>query len=307
MEAYKVVDWRKHYEVNKNNYTAKDGEDIDKLKVSPLEFVRWRVVGHNLSPGWRHIVSKGWKPGEINELAVLGLFGKLLELAANQKREFRGWILDNNQQPLNAKGVADLLMIHEFGRVQEALNLLCSPDINWMVLETFSQNSREFPKSPGIPKKFGSVSEDDLELLYNETETEPNVTKHNERVLPEAPKPDKVSGSDLLCKAGSGSGSVQAPVKNVEAAKQQFMLELWEILPPLSASDETTYRNIAAYLVGKIDAGRHQTEIFQKVADAARNCSKMANLSKQHKIATFVKWCKHNTGFFASVQKLVRS
>lgn len=130
-QAYRIVDWKRRYEIKADKRDATEDTPPEKLRKRPHDFIKWKVFGHRLGHKYRTMVQKAWKPGEINELAVLGFFGKLLELAGDQEdQKYRGWVLNDDQQPMTIQQIAELLDVHEAGRLTEAMGILI--DLNWM-------------------------------------------------------------------------------------------------------------------------------------------------------------------------------
>jgi hypothetical protein len=124
MQAYRIANWQKNYEVTKDGKAASSNCSRKNLRQSPLAFVRLPVQGHNPSLTYRLLLAKAGKNG----MAVFGIFCKLLELAANQSSQYRGWILDDKQQPMNASQIAFCLCC-QTSDTDYALQILCEPEI----------------------------------------------------------------------------------------------------------------------------------------------------------------------------------
>ena len=159
--VYRIAEWQRRYEITTKQTKASDDTPAEHLRKKPHEFIRWKVFGHNLGPGYRRIVKKAWRQGSLNELAIIGLFGKLLEIAGDQAQPaFRGWILDHDQQPMDHNSIAELLDIEEKGLLKDAIAVLV--DVGWVELLTFRQFqklSETFGKIPtSVPKNSDALS-----------------------------------------------------------------------------------------------------------------------------------------------------
>lgn len=160
MLAYRIVDWMGLYEVTLKGHKAKKDTSMEELRSASLAYIRIVVHGHSLSASYRRMVKKASALGSMMEMSCFGLFIKLLEVAADQEREYRGWILDDRQRPVNAARIADLLDIYG-GKVQELLEILMDDDVSWVELaelpvslqnnksELLDVNLGELPASPG--------------------------------------------------------------------------------------------------------------------------------------------------------------
>jgi hypothetical protein len=152
MQAYRIVDWNGRYEVTAKGRPATGTELCSGLKKGKLTYVRSRVYGHAISPSFHNILDQAYVVGEINEWAVFGLFHKLLEIAGDQEREYRGWILDNDQDPMMAADIGKLFRSHEVPRIQQALDCLMREGVRWLELANFpgkSGSSRKLPENCG--------------------------------------------------------------------------------------------------------------------------------------------------------------
>jgi hypothetical protein len=168
VKAYRIVDWKRRYEVTKKGRAADGNTPVSQLRVGPLDYYRSRVYGHSIGPAFGELLEKAWLFGEVNELAAFGLFHKLMELAADQKRGYRGWILDKDQRPMGAVALAKLLKTTEVKRVQGLLDVLCDSEIRWLELV-------EFPECSGIARIVPESCGD----LYKETEVKGNKTEED--------------------------------------------------------------------------------------------------------------------------------
>lgn len=249
MQAYRIVDWKRRYEIKADKRDAGENTPDDQLRRKPHDFIKWRVFGHKLGHKYRTLTKKAWRPGEINELAVIGFFGKLLELAGDQESpQYRGWILDEDQQPMDVKAIAELLDIQEVGRLTEAMGMLI--DVGWVEKSEFLQNLQR-------PAKIAGVSGKNCSPLIKETETEENISKTKEA---------SENSPDF-----SDSVSNQKAHLQIADARAKALKEVLRILQvdPSNQSDLTTFRDIFDQLEGRIVDGVLTAEIFDAVVDEA--------------------------------------
>lgn len=243
-KAYRIVDWLARYEVTGKGKAATTGTQLSELRVGPLEYIRFKVHGHSHGPGWRKLLRVGWIASDVRELAAIGLFAKLLELAGDQRREFRGWILDSDQRPLTAGGIADELGVHEKTIVGNLMTLLCET-MGWVELVEFQEN-------PGIPRdsttaggKEGALAGEDGGCLI---ETERKGKVNTNEIEPGEP------GGSILKKDSGGS---------VSAVKQVTALKLAEIFVSANKSDRTTTVDI----INQVDPSK-----YPLLLEKARQC-----------------------------------
>lgn len=288
-EAYRIVNWKALYEVTSKGKPAKGDESDSELRKSKLPYVRWFVHGHSLGPTYRKMVKKAWGVGILMEMACMGLFGKLLELAADQEPKYRGWILDEKQRPINAPRIAELLDIQDDGTLRKLLDILCHEEINWVELVEFplqavaswGESGREGGSRGGLG---GKVEEP----LYNVNETEAETTvRINETERDTARCPDQVGreGADCVFQpppsalvAGSDSeisvsvsGSAPRGEAEIKKSRAQAFFQLCEIIRPRDSSDRTTFRDIFDQLEQRM---MYDTEepLFEKAIEKAREC-----------------------------------
>ena len=252
--AYRIVEWRELYEVTDKSSPANTGTPAEKLQKGPLKYVRFRVYGRRQTEAYRNLLRKAWLHGTMMELAVFGLFGKLLELAADQAREFRGWILDRKQQPMTAKKIAETLSILDVNCVRKGLDLLADPEVGWI----------EIAKFPGQPRPARDSCEGSLEtsvpdpstgLFINETETE---TKQNLNESKDSSRGSPASVSD---------GRLAA----VKTRTSEFLNQL---LRPANQSDRTTLHDILNQMESRVREGIAQESIFDEIMAVAKVCGR---------------------------------
>ena len=226
-QAFRIVGWRGRYEVTSKGKPASESTPIEDLRVSGFDYIRSKVHGHSHGPGWRGLLRVAWLAGDVRELAAFGLFQKLMELAADQKREFRGWILDADQRPLTASGIADELGIYEKSIVSGLMDLLCSESIGWVGVAEFQENPDFPPASPDAGGKEGLLVGENGGRLINETEVKEKVSINES-------EPGDPGVSVLKSDLGGP----------VSLNKQVAALKLSEIFVTATKSDHTTIVDI---------------------------------------------------------------
>ena len=123
MTRYYIREWDQRYEVNSKGHAL---HDRFPRRAGPLEFVRLKVYGRSLGMGWRKLIQVA---GVREAPAVFGIFCKLLEIAADAKRDERGYVDDSPEEPL-----AFVLGLDR-EQVANALAVLSSPALRWLVCE----------------------------------------------------------------------------------------------------------------------------------------------------------------------------
>lgn len=282
MKAYHIVEWKRLYEVTAKSSPYNPDKPDEELRKTPIPYIRYSDNGLLLSPSYRRLAKHGNELGVMMGIAVYGLYWKLVDIARGKSRDFRGWILDEKNYPLDAEHVADILEIKDRTHVKKAFELLVYLGKMELI---------EVPAHFPIPADSrNSIQQREfLEPFKNVTETEDKVKeKFKRKVLriepeqtveerlsieyPEAacssqaPPPDKDSDKDSVKVTGdtvsatdSATDSVtvtvtaptEGPGRNKQegaVAKQLFLLELTKIIRWHNQSDKTTLCNIADQL-----------------------------------------------------------
>lgn len=134
MKAYRIVNWWK-FELLKNGKLATAKTKPAALRIKPLIYVRFPIHGHALSADYRRIVKRA---GPDMAAACDGVYKMLVGLAGNQVREYRGWVLDDRQQPLNPEQVAELLCLSK-EKISRIFEILTDDVVKWVNLEEFPE------------------------------------------------------------------------------------------------------------------------------------------------------------------------
>ena len=182
MKAYRITDWDKKFEVNKRGQPTTEYIPMDYRRKGELKFIRIPVKGLNIDPLLDEILSRGWKPGELFHWAVWGVYVKLVEIAADQEREYRGWLLDNNQKPIDAAYFAKRFREEPNHRlIAEIFDFLSHPAVNLLEIHEIP----DFPENSGslknIPVNSGSlykVPENSGTFINTTQPTQLNPTQH---------------------------------------------------------------------------------------------------------------------------------
>jgi len=159
--AYQIAEWLERYEVNYRGHEAKPGDD---LQVGPLRFIRLKVHGHRQGAGFRQMRKRAGK----RAYETFGMFCKFLEIAGNQSRDNRGYLLNERDQPATVEDLAFILDTEQ-SRVEAALAVLV--DVGWIIpprtpLNLTKHNITKH-KDPEISGKFRK-SPEPLDVLTNE-------------------------------------------------------------------------------------------------------------------------------------------
>jgi len=121
---YVITEWLERYEVNEKGQPAKPG---DKLRNRPLEYIRSKVHGRSQGAGF---LAMQMLAGD-RDYEVFGLFQKFLEIAACEKGEKRGALLNHRGRPATVEEVATICR-KPLDRVQFAIEILTNPTVGWM-------------------------------------------------------------------------------------------------------------------------------------------------------------------------------
>lgn len=298
MQAYRIVEWRRRYEIKADKRDAGGDTPIEQLRRKPHEFIKWRVFGHKLGHKYRQIIQRAWRAGEINELAVIGFFGKLLEIAGDQAEpKYRGYILDEDQQPMDIRQIAELLGIHEVGRLSEAMTMLL--EVDWVTRCEFpfpiSQMSCENVENSALLQKLQGAAKiagvnKGLQSLQNETVTEDkgNITETN-------CKTKRVSDISFVVSDSVDSANAKT--------RDRVVMQVCELLSihPENKSDITTMQDIFGQIEVGIKQGELNVDIYERIIIEAKE----AATHRLGKIGRFVNAMKREPFNYIPVQREV--
>lgn len=131
MKCLRITNWVERYEVTDQGRPVTDGRPPRR---KPLPWVRWKVNGRTLGSGFREMLRVAGDPE--NAEAAYATFGKLLELAADNPPELRGWILDHQRQPATPAKIAYFSGFRE-STIWRGLAVLTHADIEWVTVSVF--------------------------------------------------------------------------------------------------------------------------------------------------------------------------
>jgi len=167
-----ITEWIERYEVNDKGQPARKG---DKLRKSPLEYIRSKVYGRSQGAGFAAMQ----KIAKLKTYEVFGLFQKFLEIQGAEKAEKRiGPLLNARGEPAT---VDDIAFICRFPKknVEYALQVLTHPNVRWMSKILIGENGEIIPEFPG---NSGNSWNSRSVLEHNTTQhntTQHNTTQHN--------------------------------------------------------------------------------------------------------------------------------
>lgn len=127
-----VTDWATLYEVNRDGRAWAPGQELR----ARLDFVRWYAYGPK-GDGLVYNEIADYVDeahGEGAFIVAYGLFAKLLEIAAKQKRDCRGRILGRGNRPLSLVRLARITRFTK-EQVTQGLTILLDPEVAWLTLE----------------------------------------------------------------------------------------------------------------------------------------------------------------------------
>lgn len=235
--AYFITDWESRYEVSEKGTAYKSGDK----KRAKLQYVRLAVHGKNEGIGWKKLRRAA---GDEFALLLFGLFCKLLELAADQEREFRGYLLDEKRQPASPEYMEIIWGIPQ-SIIEKYLPKLA--EIGWIEKKMLPCEVDSSDGFGSFPKNSESAQDNEFRKIPNpsestpltETETEQNITK----TITEPKAPEGFRQNKDFVSPVSASG-----VRN----KVAFLMRLVETLHiSANSSDHTAFQNLADYLDSK--------------------------------------------------------
>lgn len=271
--AYRITEWKSRYEVTYKGRAADENTPLEELRIGPLEFVRFKVFGHRPGPAMKRIIRMAEQYGPWAAPGIFGIFGKLLELSGNSRKEYRGWVLCEKQKPVDSDGIAEILGFDE-KIVSIALEILCNPKVGWIqhveYIKPEDENkpvSRNFPEhsgTSGIPFKKTNESE-------NETKARKQTKEQTkEQGVPEKPGTDSLSPS-ISSRSSLALASQTSGIRTLDA--------LEKIFPHRTAADDSTFSNI----VRQVLPHKHEQllELAQKSTTGDNPIAKFVDLAKR--------------------------
>ena len=234
MKAYRIVNWWK-FEMLKNGKLATAKTKMVSIRIKPLLYVRFSVHGHALSADYRRMVKRA---GPELAAACDGLYKMLVGLAGNQVREYRGWILDDRQRPLDPGQVAELLCLSE-RKVSQIFETLTDFEVKLVEILEFPEALRKSFNSSDLSggsqiKKSGNNQEKKGSPLY---ETETKDKDKDNRFRSETEKRGVREKSGIVESQGAGGGGENAGQPQALPAAQASVSGSDTAPVPASASE----------------------------------------------------------------------
>ncbi|GAG16616.1 unnamed protein product, partial [marine sediment metagenome] len=199
-EVYYIRNWKEDYEVSTDGRAAKPDQ---KLRSNALKYVRLKVNGHSQRAGYRRL-EKLAKTSTRME-GTWAVWCKLLEMAANQERQYRGWILTERQAPATAEDIA-FFTGFRLKTIRTALELLSHPQVAWIELRPFDGDCAD---NRGLQQNSADNCETprtDAEAFINETDNRTDTqTDSLTKTDTNTERQTTPSDSALLSKVSGGS------------------------------------------------------------------------------------------------------
>jgi len=129
---YIINEWIERYEVNEKGQPARPG---DKLRVSPLEYIRSKVHGRSQGAGFARLQEvSGTRCYE-----VFGIFQKFLEIAGCNQGGKRGKLLNEKENPATIEDLSFILRTTE-KKIAFALKILTASSVEWVKISPNEKN-----------------------------------------------------------------------------------------------------------------------------------------------------------------------
>lgn len=146
-KAWRIREWDTRYEVDDKGRAWKGK---GKKRVGSLDYIRFPAWGYDRNKGYRRLVTAARTARRLE--AAMCLWPKLLQLAADNDAEHRGWLLGEEGQPA---GIQDFVYATAFRpqTVVIGLEVLSDPKVRWIeqaALPDIPGHSRKLPETPGL-------------------------------------------------------------------------------------------------------------------------------------------------------------
>lgn len=284
--AWHITDWREYYEVNDSGRPWRPG---NKKRAGPLPFTR----RHTFGPGGDNMVY-----AEVADFAesrergswpvAWGLFNKLLEIAAHQTAETRGFLLGRGGAPMSMRAMERITCFTQ-EQIELGLSILSDPAVRWI----------ERRPIPGVPQQSAAVAEirgdprrfqEHQHQPQGECECEPNLTQHQGECEPNAESSDNDQPPSPSPPESAHADSPSHSPTTREGFLQALKLRLgWSPRDLSNAQyngDQTTFERIASHvMVGNIGPPNPAVQVCYAEA------YKIARRQGNH-VAMFIAWFK---------------
>lgn len=298
--AYHIVEWKRLYELTDKGRPAPPDHPFEGLRKTPIPYLRHSDNGLLLSPAWLKMLKFAWPLGTMMDAATYGIWKKLLDVARDKPRMYRGWILDDKSYPLNPWQFAEIVGFRDSDYMKPIFDLLCHPAIAKLEL---LQVPGDFPIPPNSAQQRENAG-----IFQDETETEDKVNNNlNERDTTRlgggqgdqlSPPPPSVMDSvmdsgDTVSVSGSAPKGGEGRKKEIATAKQQFLLKMTGLIQWHNQSDRTTILDIAEQLEHRI-VYETKDDLFSEAIEKARGCSRIG----RNPLAMFVSAMKKSPFYY---------
>jgi len=147
MKAWHITDWEKYYEVNSDGGRWQAGQ---KKRAKPPEYIRWYVGSPGGDDRAYHecALAVAEKFGPEAWAVAFALFGKLLEIAATQDTEFRGYVLGKNHSPISTK-LLGFVTGFTMEQVELGIKILSDATVGWLEQRNLPNLSAGLADTPG--------------------------------------------------------------------------------------------------------------------------------------------------------------
>jgi len=262
---YCIADWEANFEVDSNGRRWKPGS---QFFVGPLPYVRcparrdWPV----------RLLHIERKLGE-QVYMVLGMFEKLISIVGAEPRALRegGVIRNCRQEPASLTDIAMMLLVSE-ERAKWALDVLCSPTIEWVVVQPDSGLPGE-GDDPAQPAESSGSPQDPATLADN---SEPSGNSRKTASV------EVISDHDIF-KSSNLSDTLKGPrivsILDLDSKAKEEGLDLRPdtkcyqiltgILRPQTAEDFTGLANLVLWLS---TLARASPDIYNDAIHTAKDC-----------------------------------
>ena len=197
MKALRIVNWVLDYEVTKKGHAATSATAIEELRAGPLEFVRYQAHGPRDSAGVKRLRTAA--KTQQRYLEARGVFGELLEFAAHNAPEFRGWIVNSRGEPYTVETFASMAGL-PLRATRRAIEVLADPRAGWITW-------RDFPAVPAVPAVPGIPGDAGESGALLEPKPKPKTQGEDQK----KPKPNADRGSLPTGNGGRATNSGHAP------------------------------------------------------------------------------------------------
>jgi len=258
IKAWHITDWEKYYEVNSDGERWQPGQ---KKRAKPPEYIRWYVGGPGRDDrAYQECgLAVGEKFGPEAWAVSFALFGKLLEIAASQDTEFRGYILGKNHSPMSTR-LLSFVTLFTGEQVELGIKVLSDASVGWLEERELPDHPASFGESPvgspslaETPGDPPSLQEAKAKAKTKEKEKEEAKSESE----PQAQPPGQKTGPAASLASSPSSPSLRSPSASGACQPQAF----------LSARFASSV--YLALQLGSADIKQRQADLrdFEKAAD----------------------------------------